>query len=124
MAIAEWQEWCKADDLVVDGSSVEVTVGRSRKHRITIEDCGEALRLLGVVVGSRRSGMDGLEVDVWQRNRRQMLVGMRFDKQDRLVGESWVPKVGLTRVEFLVYLRALAKECDRLEFQLTGEDRL
>jgi hypothetical protein len=35
-----------------------------------------------------------------------------------------VPKVGLTRVEFLVYLRALAKECDRFEFQLTGEDRL
>jgi hypothetical protein len=41
-----------------------------------------------------------------------------------LVGDSWVPKVGLTRVEFLVYLRALAKECDRFEFQLTGEDRL
>ena len=51
-----------------------------------------------------------------------------------MVGPGWtgtgawtsytLPKVGLTRVEFLVYLRALAKECDRFEFQLTVEDRL
>lgn len=124
MATAEWQAWCKAEDLAVEGDVVVVTVGRSRKHRIAVEDCGDALRLTGVVVGSRRSDLDGLEIDVWQRNRRLMLVGMRFDKQDRLVGESWVPKVGLGCDEFLVYLRTLARECDRFEFQLTGEDRL
>ncbi len=124
MAIVEWQAWCKAEDLAVDGDVVEVTVGRSRKHRITVEDCGDALRLTGVVVGSRRSDQDGLEVEVWQRNRRLMLVGMRFDKQDRLIGESWAPKAGLVQDEFLLYLRTLARECDRYEFQLTGQDRL
>lgn len=124
MAIVDWQAWCKAEDLAVVGDGVEVTIARSRKHRITVDDCGDALRLTGVVVGSRRSERDGLEVEVWQRNRRLMLVGMRFDKQGRLVGESWVPKAGLVADEFLVYVRTLARECDRFEFQLTGEDRL
>lgn len=124
MATVEWRSWCKAEDLAVDGDAVVVTIGRSRKHRIVVEDHDESLRLFGVVVGSRRSDMDGLEVDAWQRNRRLLLVGMRFDKLDRLVGESWVPKVGLVHEEFLVYLRTLARECDRFEFQLTGQDRL
>ena len=73
---------------------------------------------------TRRKDKAPHAVEVWQRNRRLMLVGMRFDKQGRLVGESWVPKAGLVGDEFLVYLRTLARECDRFEFQLTGEDRL
>ena len=124
MVTGEWRAWCVAPDLTVERDVVDVLVGRSRKHRISVEEQEAAFRLVGVVVGSRRSDLDDLERDAWQRNRRLLLVGMRFDERDRLVGESWVPKAGLTQSEFLVHLRTLATECDRYEFQLTGEDRL
>lgn len=123
MATADWQAWCKDEDLAVVGDTVEVTIGRSRKHRITVDDVGDAWRLAGVVVGARRSAGDGLELDVWQRNRRLLLAGMRFDAKDRLIGENWVPKAGLTRDEFVACVRILARACDRYEHQLTGEDR-
>ena len=124
MAIAEWRTWCVAEDLSVTADVVEVLVGRSRAHRVKVVEHADAFRLIGTVVGSRLSGLDDLELDVWQRNRRLILVGLRFDEQDRLVGESWVPKAGLTKDEFLVYVRTLARECDRYEFQLTGQDRM
>ena len=59
----------------------------------------------------------------WERNRASSLVGFRVDDRGRLVGESWVPTPGLTRDEFLFYLRSAAAACDLFEYQLTGKDR-
>ena len=50
------------------------------------------------------------------------LVGFRIDARGRLIGEAWVPKAGVTSSEFTSYLRAVAAECDRFEYQLTGSD--
>lgn len=40
-----------------------------------------------------------------------------------IVGEAWVPKAGLAREDFLLYVRRVAAECDLFEYQLTGKDR-
>jgi hypothetical protein len=61
-------------------------------------------------------------VRAWVRNRSVMLVGFRVDERGRMVGESWVPKPGLTAAEFQFILRHLATESDRFEFQLSGQD--
>jgi hypothetical protein len=62
-------------------------------------------------------------VAAWKRNRTGILVGFRLDDRGRLMGESWVPQRGLTKDEFLFYVRTLAAACDLFEFQLTGRDR-
>lgn len=51
------------------------------------------------------------------------LVGFRLDQKGRLVGEAWVPKAGLSRDEFLLYVKRVADECDLFEYHLTGNDR-
>jgi hypothetical protein len=40
-----------------------------------------------------------------------------------MVGEAWTPKAGLSRDEFLAYVRRVATECDLFEYHLTGKDR-
>lgn len=122
MAIARWREWCAVPDCRVVGSEIEVNIGGGRTHRITVQEDGAALRLTGEVAGQRVLRRDGLEIDIWQRNRRMMLAGFRFAANDRLVGESWVPTAGLDADEFLLHVRTLARECERLEYQLYGED--
>jgi hypothetical protein len=67
--------------------------------------------------------IDSPSLAAWRRNRAASLVGFRVDERGRLVGESWVPTEGLTRDEFLLYVRGLAAACDLFEFQLTGKDR-
>jgi hypothetical protein len=63
------------------------------------------------------------EMQAWLRNRAVSLVGFRVDERGKLVGEISAPKVGLSADELQFLVRHLATECDRFEFQLTGEDR-
>ena len=58
----------------------------------------------------------------WRHNRAVQLVGFRVDTRGRLVGEAWVPRVGPTQAEFLLYLTHVAAECDQFEYYLTGRD--
>ena len=67
--------------------------------------------------------MPDLPIQVWLRNRATALVGFRIDSRGRLVGEALVPKAGLTAEEFQIYVRAVAVQCDRLEYLLTGRDQ-
>lgn len=83
-----------------------------------------------VEVHKQRSGNNSLVgelsdalVRAWSRNRSVMLAGFRVDERGRMIGESWVPKAGLTASEFQFALRHLAEESDRFEFQLTGRDQ-
>ncbi len=124
MATVEWRAWCAVPDCRLVDGEIEVRVGGGRKHRVEVVEDGSALRLTGLVVSGRRATFEDLELETWQRNRRMMLVGFRFESRDRLVGECWVPVAGLTKDEFLLCLRTLARECDRFEYQLTGEDRV
>lgn len=121
----EWREFCVgAPDLIPDGAGVTVQFSNGRRQRIDIRPGDVVIELRGVV--ARRSvamQIERVALVAWEHNRASSLVGFRVDDRGRLVGESWVPTCGLTRDEFLFYLRSAAASCDLFEYQLTGKDR-
>lgn len=123
--MTDWRRFCVgARDVQIDGGTVVVTLGRDRQHRVEVEPARDAIELRAVV--ARRAALgepDHAVLAAWKRNRASSLVGFRLDERGRLVGESWVPIAGLTREEFLLYVRAIAAASDLFEFQLTGKDR-
>lgn len=56
------------------------------------------------------------------RHRGTTLAGFRIDPRGRLLGESLIPKPGLSAAEFQHWVRVAAAECDRFEHALTGKD--
>jgi len=123
--VTDWQQLCRGTDGVsIDGDGVEVITGDKRHHRIGVRETLDAYELTGVVVrASTVRAIPDAPLRAWRRNRATHLVGFRIDRKGRLVGEAWVPKAGLKREEFLLYLRRVAAECDLFEFTLTGADR-
>ncbi len=118
----DWTEWCRSRDLAVEGDAVLVACG-ARRQKVTVKDVGDALEFRSVVARPavvRRQ--HDLAISAWLRNRSTALVGFRIDYKDRLVAEAWAPKSGMTAAEFNLYLRAVAEESDRFEFQLSGQD--
>jgi hypothetical protein len=94
-------------------------------HRVSVADESDAYHLMAISVrASAASVIENLPLQVWERNRSTKLVGFKIDAKNRLIGEAWVPKAGLSASEFGVYVRAVAAECDRFEYQLTGSDKL
>jgi hypothetical protein len=120
---ADWPRLCRAKDLLVDGRYVDVVFADQRRHRVSVADEGEAFRLSAVVARQAlvRSTPE-LATRAWRRNRATTLVGFQIDERGRLIGETSVPKLGLTAEEFQLYLRGVAAECDRFEYLLTGRD--
>jgi hypothetical protein len=122
--MSEWKQYCRgAEGLSVDGTNITVVFPDERRHRVAVTETGDSYELSSVVV--RRSALDGIEdaaLRAWRRNRVSQLVGFRIDHRERLVGEAWVPRVGLRPDEFVLYVRRVASECDLLEYHLTGRD--
>ena len=119
----EWVMLCQADDLTVEEPHIQVRLGESRCKKVSVTDGPEAYGLSAVVVGKATvSALPNVAVQAWRRNRSTPLVGFRVDDRGRLVGEAWVPKVGLTPAEFQCYARTVAVECDQFEYALTGRD--
>jgi hypothetical protein len=111
-------------DIAVDGDSIVVTLPGQRQQRLDVEAGIDAMELRSIV--ARRAVVETLDDPVlaaWHRNRAMNLVGFRLDDRGRLIGETWIPRAGLTTAEFLVYVRGMAAACDLFEFQLTGKDR-
>src|SRR5258708_38648566 len=120
---ADWRDYCHFKDLQLTGDTVLVSLPGGRAHQVSVSDEADAYRLSSVVVrASIASTIDNLAAYAWERNRATELVGFRIDRKGRLVGESWVPKPGLTASEFYVYVHTVATEADRFEYQLTGAD--
>lgn len=63
-----------------------------------------------------------LELLAWRKNALSELVGFGFDGDDNLIGIIEQPKVSLDPEELVTYVEAVARECDRLEYALTGQD--
>jgi len=59
---------------------------------------------------------------VWRRNAVRQIVSFSFDEQDRLIGVIKQPAETLDDAELRFHIETLARECDRLEYVLTGED--
>lgn len=121
--IDSWLPFCDAPDLAASDPHIDVTFADGRTHRVRVEEQTEAYLLSGFVVRqSIVASLPDLPVQTWLRNRTVSLAGFRIDRRGRLVGEAWIPKVGLTAEEFQLYVRKLAVECDRFEYLLTGRD--
>ena len=58
----------------------------------------------------------------WRRNGSKDLVTFSFSDTDALIGLIEVPAATLDDTELRMYVDTLAKECDRFEYALTGED--
>ncbi len=149
VAAPDWRHWCQhAESISLIGNGVEIFTTRDRAARATVIETAEA-RLSAITTRSigrhqRISIMETAETfeltsivvraaaicdipDValraWRRNQAMQLVGFRLDQKGRLLGEAWMPKAGLTRDEFLLYVKRVADECDLFEYHLTGKDR-
>jgi hypothetical protein len=110
----------------VDGTSVTCWFGErgtGRKHAVRLQDVPDGVRFEATVATAKT--LDAMDDDparwAWRRNRASSLVGFRL-QQNRLVAEAIAPRIGLTEAEFLVYLRTVAAEADRIELVLTGGD--
>lgn len=121
----DWRRLCAgASDITQDPNGLTVDFANGRRQRLDVRETDDAIELRGVVV--RRAIAEQLSdgpLAAWERNRASRLVGFRVDDRGRIVGEAWVPTAGLTRGEFLYYVRSAAVACDLFEFQLAGHDR-
>ena len=111
----------------VEGTKVVCWFGdrdSGRKQAVRVGEEHDGIRFETTVVG--RAMLEQFEGDqhrqAWCRNRSTTLSGYRIDRQGRLLVEATAPIVGLTPDEFVIYLRAVASEADRLELLLTQRD--
>jgi hypothetical protein len=120
---ADWHAFCRVEGFEASARHLDVSWGTARRHRIYVDETPDAWRLWAHVAGRSTLDKSGLATaDIWLKNRVTDLVGYRLDASGKLMGESWVPKPGLTAEEFRTYARTLAIDCDRFEFQLSGRD--
>ncbi len=118
-----WHRLCRPEDMTVEGRGILINVGDDRSHRVLVHEMDDEFFLRAYVVRQAVvNSIPDLPLRIWQRNRTVSMVGFRIDKRGRLVGEAWVPKTGLTESEFQLYVRQLAVEADRFEYELTGRD--
>ena len=73
---------------------------------------------VGAVKEDRRS----LEFRLWRRNALKAVVTFTIDRRDRVIGLIDQPIESVHPKELKFYLETLARECDRLEYILTGAD--
>ncbi|MCH7549692.1 MAG: hypothetical protein IH969_09205 [Candidatus Krumholzibacteriota bacterium] len=110
----------------VDG--VAVGLGRNRHQRVAIKRDGSDYVLTSVVLGGGEVTRNNkrwrkLARLVWRRNSQQEVVAFGFGTADQLIGQVRHPAEFLDIEELEFYIAALARECDRFEYLLTGEDR-
>jgi hypothetical protein len=119
----EWRSYCAISEYAINGDTVNVrlTAGRSHRVRVVSDDTSWQFQAM---VSRRGVALSILELRllVWQRNRNVDLVGFRVDARGRVIGEAWVPVAGTTAAEFRFALDTVARECDLLEYALTGSD--
>lgn len=120
---AEWASRCAGEGIkLLEDGMVEVSLGQ-RRHIVQIVDEGLALRLTARVARPAAvRALEELPLRLALRNRTVPVVGFHLDARGAVVGEARVSKAGLSPEELRFVLRRAAVECDRLEFELTGED--
>lgn len=103
--------------------------GTGRRQEVRIRERGDDVVFWSTVLsptqiprGRRRRA--ALKVAVWERNATVQLVGFGFDRRGRLIGQVRHPAEHLDPEELELYVNTLAVECDRLEYLLSGRDRL
>ena len=123
--MTDWRVFCAGErDIIVDGAGMTVEFSNGREQRIDAHRGDGVIEFRGIV--ARRAvteQIERVELVAWERNRAGGLVGFRVDERGVSSVGIQVPIPGLTREEFLFYLRSAAAACDLFEYQLTGKDR-
>lgn len=119
----EWSEFCKASEFTCRDGAVEVQLRDGRRQSVAVEDHGDFYLLRSTVARAAAVQQTSEAIlRAWERNRSVFLVGFRIDARGRMIGEARLPKIGLTAEEWQFTVIHVAQECDRFEFQLTGQD--
>lgn len=121
---ADWRRLSASIGVRVTGECLEVSFDDGRRQVVEVDDSVAGhVRLWSLVAPARDvRQMDEPRLHAWRRNRVTELVGFRLDARGRLIGEVYVPTAGLTVAEWDLYVRSLARACDRTEYLLTGRD--
>jgi hypothetical protein len=111
--------------LSVEDSVVTVSFDSGRVQRIHLATRDDHYTFTSRILGSQRLdkySWTELARIVWLRNRRTPLITFMLDERGRLVGRVEHPAATLDPEELRTILLHLARECDRLEYLLTGRD--
>jgi len=104
-----------------------ISFPNGRTQTIYIRRVGGRYVLTFRVIGSTKAGNIGpadLARRIWIRNRATDVVEFALDETGRLVGRIEQVAETLNHDELEFSLTALAQECDRLEYLLTGRDQM
>jgi len=120
----DWRRLTRRAGLRSTGTDIVVRLGESRRQLVSVEDEGtESLRLSSIVAKPAATNrLPNPELAAWGRNRLTELVGFSIDGRGRMIGETWLPSVGLTAAEWKFAIYNLARACDRFEYLITGAD--
>ena len=117
------EHWTLADH------AIDVQLGRGSRHqRVRLSRVVDYYVITSVVLGTEfvtqsNRRWNELAMIAWQRNAEHELVTFAFDGRDRLVGQIRHPAEHLDTEELELYIDTLARECDRFEYILRGDDR-
>lgn len=118
----DWKHLSRNAALRIEGDALVVPCGGNRSQRVFVETPDkETFRIWSVVVRRRDAPKDPA-IAAWTINRYRELVGFRVAQYGRVIGECWVPAIGLTTDEWRLHVETLAHACDRLEYLWTGRD--
>ena len=113
--------------LEIEGDVIHATLGASnRRQSVRLGRDGDDYVLSSVVIGEvklRSKARRQLLLRIWSQNNVSELVSFGIDSRRRLIGQCRHPVAHLDPQELQLYILALARECDRLEWVLTGDDR-
>lgn len=123
MASSPLKKLCSEANLEEKNCSIRLEFEDGRRQIVIVTDVGESYYAQSLVAWpSRLRELADPHGMLWQKNRHTSLISFRIDRRGNAVGEAWIPKDGLEAEEFAFIIRILAKECDWMEYQLTGKD--
>ena len=108
-----------------NGSRVRISLsqnGRSQIVRVARRRDRYVFSSVVAKVGAVNEDRRSLAFRLWRRNALKAVVTFTIDRRDRVIGLIDQPIESVHPKELKFYLETLARECDRLEYILTGAD--
>ena len=112
----------------VKGNRVIVTLGHElRRQTVSISRDGDDYVFKSVVLDwpevtrTHKQWRESAR-KTWLLNADHELVSFCFDNSDRMIGQIRHPAKYLDLEEMALYIQVLARECDRMEYLLSGKD--
>jgi hypothetical protein len=122
--IRDWKlPWTRSGTVV----DIELWEG-GRRQRVYVEPSLDSVHFWSLAAPARHVKQSdkywrALALRAWRKNASKEIVGFAFDRKDRLIGCADHPGIRLTNSDLRTYIEVLARECDHMEFLLTGDDQ-